>query len=339
MERGGSELSEGVQNVERALKYILANRDLIDQIILMLKELSEGKVIKVKVDINTDTLYYEGVSRDEEVKALQILVDSKLVDKVIYDRVISCPKCNSYRIKVRYLCPYCDSFNLEKTRIIQHVLCGYTGSEYSFYAKGKFEKRICPNCGEEVREEGVDFVVLTKMFQCLNCGRRVPDPEVRYACDKCGHEFTTIDSEYVPLYMYRISELGKMIHEKNVVTVALIEEVVKKHGFRMIKPPKIKGLSGIEHEFDVIGVADKTTLLIDVIRAVEEGKILSVTVKATEFLTSEGSSTYYIICYEEMSPILSALSNNSRTIMIKIPNSINKLIDQLEDTLKRIKGS
>jgi len=326
------------ESASKAVTNLLSKRELIDNVMLMLKQLYEGKIIRVKVDLSSDTLYYEGLVDEIEVKALQELANNELVDVEIYDRVVSCPKCGSYRVKVKYVCPYCDSINLEKTRIIQHVACGFTGSEYAFYAKGKFKVRVCPNCGEEVHREGIDFIVLTTMFQCLKCGRRVAEPGVKFVCDKCGHEFSIYESNYIPLHSYKISELGKVVYERNLIVVALIEEVIDKYQFEKIKPPRLKGLSGIEHEFDIIGKKDTLTLLVDVIRAHEESKMLSVTVKAAEFLAESSGNMYYIVCYEELSPILSMLTNNPKVLMIKIGQELGAFINSFEEVLRKVLG-
>ena len=52
---------------------------------------------------------------------LNRLYEAGIVERRLYDKIIYCPKCGSANISVRYCCPYCKSFNVHKSSLIEHV--------------------------------------------------------------------------------------------------------------------------------------------------------------------------------------------------------------------------
>src|SRR3972149_10270659 len=53
------------------------------------------------------------------------LYDADILERKLYDKSIYCPKCVTPNISVRYCCPYCKSFDIQKSSLIEHVKCGY----------------------------------------------------------------------------------------------------------------------------------------------------------------------------------------------------------------------
>ena len=48
-----------------------------------------------------------------------------VLERKLYDKIIFCPNCGSADVSTRYCCPFCKSFNIQKSSLIEHVKCGY----------------------------------------------------------------------------------------------------------------------------------------------------------------------------------------------------------------------
>jgi hypothetical protein len=80
---------------------------------------------------------------------LNKLYNAGIIEKKLYDEVIFCPKCSSADISIRYCCPFCKSFNIQKNSLIEHVKCGYMDVEPNFHSG---DKLICPNAKKNSRK-------------------------------------------------------------------------------------------------------------------------------------------------------------------------------------------
>jgi len=169
-----------------------------------------------------------------------------LLKRGIYDKVITCPKCNSLRLIARLHCPRCGSKNIEPARILVHSLCGYAGIELDFK---KEEELVCPNCGRPIDE---DYQVIGELFSCLNCGQRFPVPDVKFECAECKEGFEAQKAKYAPIYSYEIIPEKLEIIAKRVA-LRNVKEILIEHGYKLEEPPVITGISGITHRFDMIG--------------------------------------------------------------------------------------
>ena len=197
---------------------------------------------------------------------LEELVKMGLIEREVYMRVLRCPNCRSTHVMTVYKCVFCGSPNVTRTEIIQHTICGYTGPKLQFQFNGRLK---CPNCGLYLREEGVDYIVLGRVFECLDCGRRMDRPEIEHECLECTTTFTYKNAIYEPVYMYRLSELGKFVVERGIIFRAPIVYTLKELGYHVEEDAELKGLSGISHKFDIIARKDGELIAIDILAKTE----------------------------------------------------------------------
>ena len=77
---------------------------------------------------------------DSDVKiepVLEEIAETGVLVKELYDKMVLCPKCNSRHTTTRYNCPYCNSFDIEKSSLIEHIKCGYMDVEQKFRKEKK----------------------------------------------------------------------------------------------------------------------------------------------------------------------------------------------------------
>ncbi len=183
------------------------------------------------------------------MKIIERLCAAGLVEKQLYDRVIKCPRCESIHVASKYSCPRCNSFNVERTRIIHHPVCGYTDTELKFFKEAGALK--CPHCGMLLRDEGVDYIVIGSVYECLECGRKMDQPDIVHVCLNCKKSFSFKDAVYDAVYKYRITKYGYNIYVENILKAETIPKILKELGLRVEVNVKVKGLSGVEHSVDI----------------------------------------------------------------------------------------
>lgn len=180
---------------------------------------------------------------------LKKLHESGILERKLYDKIISCPKCHSINISVHYSCPYCESFDIRKSSLIEHVKCGYMDIEENFLKAGKF---ICPKCREELNRPDVDFRKAGVWCACKECGKSFDIPLTGLFCRDCHTSFTFEDAIIKDAYVYRLSEEAKQEASLGWVLIAPLKEFLVQSGFDVEGPAFLKGKSGANHMFDII---------------------------------------------------------------------------------------
>ncbi len=184
-------------------------------------------------------------------QVIEKLIRYKLVEKEIADRLIHCPRCGSIHVASKLLCPWCKSFNIELTYIIQHTLCGYIDTETKFRDPNT-GNLVCPKCRRPLRKEGLDYVVIGKVFECMECKRKTNKPLIVFQCKNCNHQFDYLNASYEPIYEYTLTPLGSKLITSGVLLKEDIISALKDLGLAVESPGKERGRSGIEHVFDII---------------------------------------------------------------------------------------
>ncbi|RLE66073.1 MAG: hypothetical protein DRJ38_02675 [Thermoprotei archaeon] len=187
--------------------------------------------------------------RIDAMKLLRKAAKMGLLKRETYDRVITCPKCGSLKLIARLHCPRCESRNIESARILVHGLCGYAGIELDFKKEGE-EELVCPNCGHPI---GEDYQIIGELFSCLDCGHRFPVPDVKFECSECKENFEAQKARYTPVYFYEVIP-EKLVTFAKRVALRNVREILIEHGYKLEEPPIIAGISGITHQFDMVGL-------------------------------------------------------------------------------------
>lgn len=180
---------------------------------------------------------------------LNRLYEAGILERKLYDKVIYCPKCGSANVSIRYCCPYCKSFDISKSALIEHVKCGYMDVEDNF-RKGK--KLVCPKCNEELKKPDVDYRKAGVWCNCKECGKSFDIPVATHFCREKSTTFTFEDAIIKDVYVYRLKEEAKKEFFEDLGLVVPIQEVLTKKGFTVEMRGSIKGRSGASHTFDVI---------------------------------------------------------------------------------------
>jgi len=201
---------------------------------------------------------------------LNRLYEIGILRREVFDKVISCHKCGSSSVSVRYCCPYCKSFNVKKSSLVEHIQCGYIDVEDRFRQK---DKLVCPRCHNELTKPDVNYRKAGVWCACIDCGKNFDIPVTSHFCRECKNVFVFEDAIYRDVYSYTLNQ--DVIKEAGVgfVLVAPLREFLQSLGFNVESPGFLKGKSGASHMFDIAswgGGAKRQVIAIDLATSGEE---------------------------------------------------------------------
>ena len=194
---------------------------------------------------------------------LNQLYEAGVLERKLYDKIVYCPRCNSSNVSVHYCCPYCKSFNIEKSALVEHVKCGYMDVEKNFR---KGDKLVCPKCNKELKKLDVDYRKAGVWCDCKNCGKSFDIPVTSHFCRDCQANFTFGDAVIRDVYTYSLKEEVREEATPGWVIIAPIIDFLRESRFGVESPAFLKGKSGANHMFDIAafkGGAKRSTMVID----------------------------------------------------------------------------
>lgn len=230
-------VSKFIKNV-KLTKFILAVMNLPDKKIIPEQNPSQpqGYVYPLATE------YFGSQARS----VLEQMAADGLFEKELISKEIGCPRDGSINISLKRHCPQCNSTNISKKELIEHVPCGYIGPEDSF------KEQICPKCHKKLEKVGVDYVKHGQQLVCGQCGHFFQEPVVKAVCAQDKNVFLLTEAKEVELYAYKITKLLQDEITKALDQQKYVRDKISELGFMPILPAKIKGRSGVEQEFFLV---------------------------------------------------------------------------------------
>ncbi len=190
------------------------------------------------------------------------LHEAGILKRRLYDKIIFCPKCSSANVSVHYSCPYCKSFNIQKSSLIEHVKCGYMDVEANFRKRNKL---ACPKCHEELKKPDVDYRRAGIWCTCKDCDKSFDIPVTAHFCRDCHTNSTFEDAVIKDVFAFSLKEEVKEEAAVGWVVIEPIREFLQEHGFEVESPAFLEGKSGANHMFDIAAYEGDVTRKVTVI--------------------------------------------------------------------------
>jgi len=193
-----------------------------------------------------------------------------ILNRETFDKVIHCPSCNSAIVSIRYSCPYCKSFNIKKSSLIEHIPCGYIDTEDRFKKESIL---VCPRCHSELDKPDVNYRRAGIWCSCNDCNKSFDIPVPSHFCRVCSKNFTFEDAVYRDVYSYSLNKEIMKEAGMGYILVAPIREFLQSRGFTVESPSFLKGKSGASHMFDIAasrGDITRNVVVIDLATSVDE---------------------------------------------------------------------
>ena len=229
------------------------NQDRNSQVLLSKFLSGEIKTLKPVYDLQTGYRYpiVEEIVGDAShaEQLLEKLTETGALDKTLYDKIILCPKCNSPNISFRYCCPFCKSFDIQKSSLVEHIKCGYMDLEPNFRQGDAY---VCPKCRQEMRRIDVDYRKAGVWSTCNNCKKSFDIPASEHFCRNCNTTSTFEDATIKEAYSYTLNKDVKIESFENQFLLAPIQEFLTKEGLTVKSLGSLKGKSGAKHSFNII---------------------------------------------------------------------------------------
>lgn len=205
-------------------------------------------------------------------RLLTKLCDAGKLDRTLYDKIILCPKCNSPNLSFRYCCPFCKSFDIKKSSLVEHIKCGYMDLEANFRQENRY---VCPKCHEEMRKIDVDYRKAGVWCSCNNCNKSFDIPVSEHFCRKCSASSTFEEAPLKEVYSYTLNKNVKADSSQSLFLSAPIQELFTKEGLTVRSPASLKGKSGAKHSFDIVAYkgsldAPQKIIVVDLATATED---------------------------------------------------------------------
>jgi len=246
---------------------------------ILLNKFLSGEIETLEPVYNSDVGYNYPVVQEiigDSAQAgdfLNKLYEAEVLERELYDKIILCPKCCSAKVSTRYCCPFCKSFDIQKSSLIEHVKCGYMDLEEKFYEDDKY---FCPKCKEELKRADVDYIKAGIWCACRECRKSFDVPVPTHFCRNCCETSTFEEVIIKDVYAYKLRENVTAESSENLFLVSAIREFLMKHKLKVESPGLLKGKSGANHSFDIVAYeTDKSHKAIVIDLAMSTGTIVS----------------------------------------------------------------
>jgi transcription elongation factor Elf1 len=242
---------------------------------ILLSKFLSGEIKTLEPDYNPPSGYSYPILENIVGDASRVepflskLNQAGILEKQLYDKVISCPKCGSENVSFRYCCPFCKSFDVQKSSLIEHVKCGYMDVEANFH---KGDKYVCPKCHEELRKIDVDYRKAGVWCTCKECSKSFDIPVSEHFCRNCHANSTFEEAQIKDVYSYTLKDSVREESSLSWLLVAPIREFLVKEGLKVESPAFLKGKSGANHSFDIVaykGAASRKVIVLDLAKSTE----------------------------------------------------------------------
>ncbi|MDP1809612.1 MAG: hypothetical protein Q8L35_08775 [Actinomycetota bacterium] len=266
-----ADISGFVRNV-RLVKLVLRVMDLPDKTIKF--ERQAGTAQGYRYPLAEE---YLGANTQEQ---LEELADNSLMERQFVAKEFGCPKCGSVNLSLRLHCPNCDSTQVERQDIIEHVSCGFQGPQ------SKFVDNVCPKCSQPLGQVGVDYVRQGTQYVCRSCDQIFQAPIQKLTCMRDDISFSVSDAPEVSLYNYGLmprleEEINRAVNQQQY-----IQEKVEALGFKTRSPATMTGRSGVKQTFFLVATSGvgfmKTNIVMDIINTGSTEEVFSLYAKAID---------------------------------------------------------
>jgi hypothetical protein len=200
-----STLKPTIDRVRALPAPVLATAD--PRIILLARLAVRGRDMEPKRDPSSrETITYSDASAvPGALTFAEELVRLGLLERKFFDKLITCPRCDSARLCVRERCAACHSTDLTEEAVIHHLRCSAQAPEHDFRQGTSL---ICPKCRLHLEHFSVDYDQPGSVMLCRTCGHISTDSAVGFTCLDCQAEDDTEQTSASTVWRYRLTEAG-----------------------------------------------------------------------------------------------------------------------------------
>ncbi len=211
------------------------------------------------------------------------------------------PVTGDFEFLAKLSCPFCGSQDLRRDELVEHTGCGYVGRLSEFGPPGGPLR--CPRCGSPVDRSSLKSIGF--WYQCNSCRQSFPRPNLSLVGIRSGKEVQPDGLVPVKETSYELAEEARGPLRQLLDLLDALERAASSAGYRASGPSKVKGRSGIEHEFCMSLEGRGGRMLVDLAICGDSSAIMRHLTKA--FDASSESSVFLLVSPEVQDVALRAL--------------------------------
>jgi hypothetical protein len=194
----------------------------------------------------------EGHDLHDQLTTLRKLEKDGFLTSELLESVMQCPSCLAAHFSVQLCCMVCNFATVTRGAVIEHLACGNIDLDTK-YVQQEGNILVCGKCGKRLKAIGVDYAKPGIFYKCLHCKALQPQVQELFTCYICGKSWNEGQLKELHLMKYSVDleKLSKYFIEYDLLP-HVAEQLYKKHGLKAESPGKVKGLSKIEHTFDLL---------------------------------------------------------------------------------------
>ena len=260
------------------------------------------------------------------------MLEEKLMKKEFLDSVYLCTICTTGYLSYREVCPKCNSSNATSQDIVHHFPCSYVGPIDDF--KNRIDDELnCPKCNKTLRHIGVDYDKPSIVNDCLSCGHRFQDFNVKAKCMTCKFDNEVEKLNKSSINTLSITKKGQIMSISGYMTTSKdLDEIIG-----TVKMDTFKTM--LKYEIERLKQTDRTSNLA-VLHLINSGEAYSkmdnelqkTMLKILIKIIRKSLPTSSVITFYSSSTILIALNDLPLKIAKNIIQDIIALIRELMGT-------
>ena len=141
-------------------------------------------------------------NRETTLEVIQALWEEGYLSRRFHGVAYRCPHDGTTSLRPKLLCPKCQSEDIEKVTLVEHLGHGHVDRESRFLKGGKY---VCPVDGKELKLIGVDYRKPGTAYYCPTCDALHNQPLSLWACNQNDHNFTPEEAIGERIYVYQIN--------------------------------------------------------------------------------------------------------------------------------------
>ncbi|MFN4337263.1 MAG: hypothetical protein ACK4FV_06780 [Candidatus Nitrosocaldus sp.] len=175
------------------------------------------------------------------IDMLEEAVKDGMLEKRVYNKIPICPIHNKVLKHIVLHCPECNSKDIKKMHLIEHITCGFIGEKNKFRIDSN--RLVCPSCNTIITEKNSNM--LGVWYVCNRCLAKFNSPILMFACDDHTLDITSIDIIEI-FYYTSIRGIISTEHDMNEMMESLYQTLERKN-LNVRKMHAMKGRSGVTH--------------------------------------------------------------------------------------------
>ncbi len=279
----------------------------------VLKDLVSGYIIDYKVSFPKKDVTYIVNGKVLDDKTLQLLLENNIIVGAGNESLTVCPKDGSFNLHVILICPI-HKASLQKIEI-------YEDKTNGTIIQGLALTQLTQN-----------LVRRGYFFKCEK-GETVINPAFVFRCEN-GHTFSLEEAIVVNIKKYRVNEDALNQLKNYFDELQSVSDYLSHKGYTIDEDRKVKGLSGVEYEFDIKASSENRQLVFYFINGDKIEEFLSLLPKLYDISQSNSTSlNIFVITGKQVNDDLLHMFDRYNVKVIKA-ESAQEVLDYLTKNLK-----